>query len=63
MRNYEKNKLLEVVWVDIVQDPSWLDEDKIEESECPMCKTVGYSINKQKSSSISVRRSLVVRET
>ena len=42
MRNYEKNKLLEVVWVDIVQDPSWLDEDKIEESECPMCKTVGY---------------------
>lgn len=42
MRNYEKNKMLEVTWVDIVQDPEWLDEEKIDMSECPLCCSMGY---------------------
>ena len=42
MRDYVKDKILEVTWVDIVQDPNWLDEDKIDKEECPLCSTVGF---------------------
>jgi len=42
MKDYPKDKILEVTWVDIVQDPNWLDEKNIDNETCPLCKTVGY---------------------
>ena len=42
MRNYNKNQRLEVTWVDIVQDPEWLEEKSIDDEVCPTCSTVGY---------------------
>jgi len=42
MREYKKNKILEVTWVDIIQEPNWLDEEKINGSTCPLYSTVGY---------------------
>ena len=42
MRNYTKNQRIEVDWVDIVQDPEWLEEKSIDDEECPLCSSVGY---------------------
>ncbi len=41
MKRYKKNTIIEVSWIDIVDDPKWQDEDKIKRPDCD-CKSVGY---------------------
>lgn len=45
----KKNTLIEVEWVDIVSDSSWLSEQKAVDYPVTQCKSVGYFINKTKS--------------
>ena len=42
MKEYPKNKKIEVDWVDIIQDPEWLEESKIDAEVCPLCHSLGY---------------------
>ena len=47
VRNYKKNTLIEVDWIDIVEDPSWVEEDKIKRPDCD-CKSAGYFLKLDK---------------
>lgn len=42
MRSFRKNQIIEVRWVDIVDDSSWTSEDKMTERPQADCVSVGY---------------------
>ena len=48
MRKYKLNQLLEVEWVDIIQDPSWLTKEKAGEKPKCLAKTLGYYLKHDK---------------
>ena len=41
VRNYKKDTIIQCDWVDIVEDPAWIEEEKIKRPDCD-CKSVGY---------------------
>ena len=42
MRKYKFNQILEVLWVDIVEDSAWLSEEQAGKKPKCECSTVGY---------------------
>lgn len=47
-RNYRKNVVIEVEWIDIQSDSAWTTEIKAQTAKAPKCKSVGYVINSDK---------------
>ncbi len=47
-RDYKKNVIIEVEWIDIQSDSDWQTETKAQTAKPPKCKTVGYVINSDK---------------
>ena len=41
VRRYKKNTLIQVEWVDIVENSAWVEEEKIKRPDCD-CKSAGY---------------------
>jgi hypothetical protein len=48
MRKYKLNQILEVIWLDIVEDPSWLSEEAAGKRPKCECSTVGYYLKHDK---------------
>lgn len=48
MRKYKRNTILLIEWVDIVQDPTWMDEDKAGARPDCDCKTIGFYLKHDK---------------
>lgn len=44
----KKNTLIEVDWIDIVSDSSWMSEQKAVNYPAMQCKSVGYFVNEDK---------------
>ena len=45
---HKLNSPIEVEWIDIVSDSSWLKEDKAKIEPAIQCKTIGYFLNSDK---------------
>ncbi len=41
----KRNDPVEVLWVDILQDPSWQSSDVASESQPALCRSLGYYLN------------------
>jgi len=41
-----KNDIVEVTWMDIVQDPTWQKEDDATVAKPVLCKSVGYFLDR-----------------
>ena len=48
MRKYRKNTIVEIEWIDTLQDPDWQSEEKAGLRPKCDCKTVGYYLKHDK---------------
>lgn len=42
VRKYKFNQKLEVFWMDIVEDPAWIDAEEMDKRPEADCMTLGY---------------------
>lgn len=48
MRRYKRDTMLLVEWVDIMEDPAWMDHAKAEIEKTESCQTLGFYLNHDK---------------
>ena len=48
MRRYKKNTMLLIDWVDIMDDPAWMNHEKAAETPADACQSLGFYLNHDK---------------